>query len=160
MVRSLHYVNFRAPWPFVKKGQKGWRKVGPVVQEKIVWPSPDKEFPELNPKLYGHDKNPPQLHSEFLVSNSYSLCFSDYTNVKAVGYTDPETKKFVMVKEMVPELIVPDLSTFVLKPYVSYKVDVEIEKRSFLPLYTCPVTFFILDDLHTKCLSKREEVKS
>jgi hypothetical protein len=30
---------------------------------------------------------------------------------------------------MVPELVVPDLKGFELKPYVSYKTDVEIEKR-------------------------------
>jgi hypothetical protein len=30
---------------------------------------------------------------------------------------------------MVPEMIVPDLTNFELKPYVSYRTDVEIEKR-------------------------------
>jgi hypothetical protein len=30
---------------------------------------------------------------------------------------------------MVPELIVPDLSGFKLKPYVSYKTEIEIKKR-------------------------------
>jgi hypothetical protein len=33
---------------------------------------------------------------------------------------------------MVPELIVPDLKGFNLKPYVSYKTDVEIAKRFYL----------------------------
>ena len=45
------------------------------------------------------------------------------------GYTDPQTGKFVLVKEMVPELVVPDLTGFELKPYVSFRTDVEIEKR-------------------------------
>lgn len=30
---------------------------------------------------------------------------------------------------MCPELIVPDLTGFELKPYVSYRTDIEIEKR-------------------------------
>lgn len=58
----------------------------------------------------------------------------DYTGVQPVGYHDEKTGKFVIVKEMVPELVVPDLSKFKLKPYVSYRTDTEIEKRkkSFL----------------------------
>jgi large subunit ribosomal protein L41 len=54
---------------------------------------------------------------------------SDYTHVNPVGYTDPVTKKFVRVKEMVSEMIVPDLDGFELKPYVSFRTDVEIEKK-------------------------------
>jgi hypothetical protein len=57
------------------------------------------------------------------------LQISDYNNVKPYGYTDPVTEEFVIVKEMVPEMIVPDLSKFALKPYVSHKADIEIEKR-------------------------------
>ncbi|XP_007945177.1 39S ribosomal protein L41, mitochondrial [Orycteropus afer afer] len=38
------------------------------------------------------------------------------TGVRAPG------GKFVVIKEMVPELVVPDLSGFRLKPYVSYRV--------------------------------------
>jgi|EndMetStandDraft_8_1072994.scaffolds.fasta_scaffold888990_1 hypothetical protein len=64
MVRSVHYINFRTPWAFVKKGAKGWRKIGPVLEEKPAWPSRDREFPELNPKLY--KKNPKELHSKLL----------------------------------------------------------------------------------------------
>uniref|UniRef100_A0A914M3M0 39S ribosomal protein L41, mitochondrial n=1 Tax=Meloidogyne incognita TaxID=6306 RepID=A0A914M3M0_MELIC len=30
---------------------------------------------------------------------------------------------------MIPELIVPDLTGFPLRPYVSYRTDIEIEKR-------------------------------
>lgn len=39
------------------------------------------------------------------------------------------TKKFTVVKEMQCEIIVPNLDNFKLKPYVSYKTDIEIEKR-------------------------------
>lgn len=46
-----------------------------------------------------------------------------------VGYTDPNSGKFVKVKEMIPELVVPDLTGFELGPYVSFRTDVEIEKR-------------------------------
>jgi hypothetical protein len=65
MVRSLNPLHFRPPWPFIKKGSMGWRKIGPVKREKIVWPSQNREFPELNPKLYG--KNPKELHSLFSI---------------------------------------------------------------------------------------------
>ncbi|KAM6169304.1 large ribosomal subunit protein mL41 [Rhynchocyon petersi] len=37
------------------------------------------------------------------------------TGVRAPG------RKFVMIKEMVPEFVVPDLTGFKLKPYVSYR---------------------------------------
>lgn len=55
----------------------------------------------------------------------------DYTKVAPTGYKDPATGKFVSVPEMIPELVVPDLSGFELKPYVSFRTDVEIEKRFF-----------------------------
>lgn len=37
------------------------------------------------------------------------------------GYYDKDGN-FVLVKEMIPEFVVPDLTDFKLKPYVSYKV--------------------------------------
>lgn len=70
MVRLLYYATFRAPWALVKKGPKGWRKIGPVLQEKVTWPSRNREFPELNPKWYG--TNPKQLHSKF---NSFTSLY-------------------------------------------------------------------------------------
>uniref|UniRef100_A0A1I7YB11 39S ribosomal protein L41, mitochondrial n=1 Tax=Steinernema glaseri TaxID=37863 RepID=A0A1I7YB11_9BILA len=112
-VRSLHSNYFRAPWPFVKKGAIGQRKIGPVVFEKHKWPGQDREFPELNPKF--QKLNPEELHR--------------YTGVQPVGYKDPITGEFVKVPEMIPEIVVPDLAGFQLKPYVSYRTDVEIEKR-------------------------------
>ncbi|CAG7835254.1 unnamed protein product [Allacma fusca] len=42
-----------------------------------------------------------------------------HTDVKPVGYF--YGKKFVVVPEMIPELVVPDLKDFKLKPYVSYR---------------------------------------
>ena len=53
----------------------------------------------------------------------------DYTHVQEEGYEDPETGEYVVVKEMQAELVVPDLTNFKLRPYVSFKTDVEIEKR-------------------------------
>lgn len=129
MVRSLHYRQFLAPWPFNKRGQKGWRKIGPVLEEKPTWPSAQREFPELNPKWGGHNHEELQSKLFNLTFSQIFSSFSDYTGVKTVGYRDPDTKKFVTIKEMVPELIVPDLTGFTLKPYVSYKTDLEIDKR-------------------------------
>ncbi|KAK0429324.1 hypothetical protein QR680_011320 [Steinernema hermaphroditum] len=91
----------------------GQRKIEPMVSEKHKWPGQNREFPELNPKF--RKLNPETLHG--------------YTGVQPVGYNDPVTGEFVKVAEMTPELVVPDLSGFQLGPYVSYKSDVEIEKR-------------------------------
>lgn len=45
-----------------------------------------------------------------------------HRGVQMPGYLDPNTKEFVFVEEMVPEIIVPDMSNCELKPYVSYNV--------------------------------------
>ncbi|MFH4982629.1 hypothetical protein AB6A40_009338 [Gnathostoma spinigerum] len=112
-VRSLHAAFFRPPWPFVKTGARGQRKIGPFVVEKHKYPGQNREFPELSPKF--QKLNPPQLRN--------------YTEVQPIGYIHPVTGKHVTVPEMVPELVVPDLTAFKLRPYVSFKVDPEIEKR-------------------------------
>ena len=47
------------------------------------------------------------------------------------GYIDPKTKKFVFVKEMVPEIIVPDLKNCEVKLIcVYFKLSVNI--RAFM----------------------------
>ncbi|XP_075041526.1 large ribosomal subunit protein mL41 [Mixophyes fleayi] len=46
--------------------------------------------------------------------------FNRGRGAKRVGYLT-SNKKFVKVKEMVPEFLVPDLTGFKLKPYVSYR---------------------------------------
>lgn len=112
-IRSLRPHEFRAPWPFVKKGAFGQRKIGPFVYEKHKIPGQRREFPELSPK-YQH-LNPPEL--------------ADYTGVQPNGYVDATTGKYIVVKEACAELVVPDLTGFNLGPYVSFKTDVEIEKR-------------------------------
>lgn len=61
------------------------------------------------------------------------LNFSDYTGVQPNGYVDPNSGEFVVVKEACAELVVPDLTDFKLRPYVSFKTDVRIEER-FLSL--------------------------
>uniref|UniRef100_A0A915EAZ1 39S ribosomal protein L41, mitochondrial n=1 Tax=Ditylenchus dipsaci TaxID=166011 RepID=A0A915EAZ1_9BILA len=113
MVRSEAGRYFKAAWPFVKKGNFGHRKIGPMTFEKIKWPGQNKEFPEFNPKHQGI--NPKELKR--------------YTMVQPTGYEDPVSGSYVHVPEMVPELVVPDLTGCELKPYVSFRTDVEIEKR-------------------------------
>lgn len=44
-----------------------------------------------------------------------------------IGYKIDD--RFVMVPEMIPELIVPSLEGFTLKPYVSYKVEMFTEPQ-------------------------------
>ncbi|CCD61937.1 Large ribosomal subunit protein mL41 [Caenorhabditis elegans] len=112
-VRSLNSTNFPAPWPFVKKGAFGQRKIGPMNYEKFKWPGQNREFPELSPKF--QKLNPKELHR--------------YTGVQADGFHDEKTGEFVPVKEMRSELVVPNLDGFKLRPYVSYRTDVQIEKR-------------------------------
>jgi hypothetical protein len=124
-VRSLNQHYFRAPWPFVKMGARGQRKVGPIWFERYEFPGQQNEFPELSPKNY--IENPPQRNPQ-PVRNPPEL--HDYTGCQPTGYVDPVTKKFVHVAEMVPELIVPDFRTnFKLLPYVSYRTDAEKAKR-------------------------------
>uniref|UniRef100_A0A915PF65 39S ribosomal protein L41, mitochondrial n=1 Tax=Setaria digitata TaxID=48799 RepID=A0A915PF65_9BILA len=111
-VRSLNPHYFRPPWPIFSKAQ-GWRKRGPIIYERHQLPGQDHEYPELSPKF--KKENPKELHH--------------YTGVQDVGFVDPVTERFVHVEEMYPELIVPDLRGFRLRPYVSYRTDSEIEKR-------------------------------
>uniref|UniRef100_A0AC34R6Y3 Mitochondrial ribosomal protein L41 n=1 Tax=Panagrolaimus sp. JU765 TaxID=591449 RepID=A0AC34R6Y3_9BILA len=111
-VRSLNHYFFRAPWPFIKNRTTGLRKIGPVRHEKDKYPGQHREFPEISPLFTTPTEtgNDPRLQ--------------DYLEVVPTGYTDPKT-----VKEMMPELVVPDLTGFDLKPYVSFRTDIEIEKR-------------------------------
>ncbi|KAJ3659302.1 hypothetical protein Zmor_010998 [Zophobas morio] len=44
----------------------------------------------------------------------------DKRGVRDIGYNDQDGK-FVLIPEKVPEIIVPDLKDFPLKPYVSYR---------------------------------------
>ncbi|CAF1555709.1 unnamed protein product [Rotaria magnacalcarata] len=54
-----------------------------------------------------------------------------HRGVQMPGYFDHQTAKFVYVEEMEPELVVPDLTDFKLKPYVSYDVT-DIKQGQFL----------------------------
>lgn len=111
-VRSLNPHHFRPPWPIFSKAQ-GWRKRGPSVHERHQYPGQDHEFPEMSPKF--KKENPKELWH--------------YTGTRDVGFIDPVTEKFIPVEEMRPELVVPDLRGFQLRPYVSYRTDFEIEKK-------------------------------
>ncbi|XP_046338855.2 39S ribosomal protein L41, mitochondrial-like [Haliotis rufescens] len=42
--------------------------------------------------------------------------------VPPTGFQDPQIGRYRNVPEMIPEFVVPDLTDFKLKPYVSYKV--------------------------------------
>ncbi|XP_035234063.1 39S ribosomal protein L41, mitochondrial-like [Stegodyphus dumicola] len=55
----------------------------------------------------------------------------DLRGMRLPGYYD-ENKKLVKVPEMVPELVVPDLTGFHLKPYVSYRTE-DIVQEKFMP---------------------------
>ncbi|KAG6455086.1 39S ribosomal protein L41, mitochondrial [Manduca sexta] len=64
------------------------------------------------------NKRGSRIHKNQQISENRQLEV-DHRGVRAVGYT--LDGKFVTVPEMIPELIVPDLKDFRLKPYVSYK---------------------------------------
>ncbi|RMZ93215.1 39S ribosomal mitochondrial [Brachionus plicatilis] len=53
-----------------------------------------------------------------------------HRGVQIPGFIDPKTKEFIFVEEMVPEIVVPDLTDFQLKPYVPYNVK-EIKNTVF-----------------------------
>lgn len=63
------------------------------------------------------------LDNEF----NYPVC-RDTMGIRWPGYWFK--KKFVYVKEMEPELIVPDLTGFELKPYVSYRTE-QVDTKPF-----------------------------
>jgi len=54
-----------------------------------------------------------------------------HRGVQMAGYMDHQTGKYIHVDDMEPELVVPDLTDFNLKPYVSYNVT-EIKQDQFL----------------------------
>lgn len=57
---------------------------------------------------------------------------------------------FVFVKEMIPEFVVPDLTDFKLKPYVSYKVsDVTKSKFTARHLFNSTYAKIITDDFNS-----------
>lgn len=69
-----------------------------------------------------------KLSKELLeVEYNYPVC-RDTMGIRWPGYWFK--KKFVYVKEMEPELVVPDLEGFDLKPYVSYRAQ-EINNEAF-----------------------------
>jgi len=92
-----------------------------VVDEK-------REFTDLNPDYTGPMAKTPD-RGAFTTSDENLSNMWGFVRPHPVGYTDPNSGKFVRVKEMIPELVVPDLTGFELGPYVSFRTDVEIEKR-------------------------------
>lgn len=73
---------------------------------------------------FEHYKMPQELlDNEF----NYPIC-RDTMGIRWPGYWF--RRKFVYVKEMEPELVVPDLTDFKLKPYVSYKTE-EVDTPPF-----------------------------
>lgn len=53
--------------------------------------------------------------------NKDKLEYMELRGIKFPGFVD-KRDKFVEVPEMIPDIVVPDLTDFKLKPYVSYKV--------------------------------------
>jgi hypothetical protein len=52
------------------------------------------------------------------------------------GYIDPETKRFIFIKEMVPEIVVPDLTDFdVICFFFLFKYHLIIKSTTFSLMY-------------------------
>lgn len=82
----------------------------------------------FNPKVYpvtAKHVGPKKLGGSEAIQEKVALHV-----VQPVGYDHPVRKRFVTVKEMVPEFIVPDLTDFKLKPYVPYNAP-EINQSKF-----------------------------
>ncbi|XP_075980205.1 mitochondrial ribosomal protein L41 [Anticarsia gemmatalis] len=72
------------------------------------------------------NKRGSQIHKQQQMSASRELEI-DKRGVRDTGYY--QNGRFVTVPEMIPELIVPDLKDFDLKPYVSYRADDVIQSE-------------------------------
>ncbi|CAG2100501.1 unnamed protein product [Medioppia subpectinata] len=116
--------------PFVSTGQtiagRLAAKVGPCVEYRSVKALHTscclsgkrnfRKFPIPNQRTqFEHNKLPARL-----MNREYDYPVSrDTLHVKYPGFWF--RKEFVYVKEMEPQLVVPDLKDFPLKPYVSYR---------------------------------------
>ncbi|XP_013140856.1 PREDICTED: 39S ribosomal protein L41, mitochondrial [Papilio polytes] len=72
------------------------------------------------------NKRGSRIHKEQQMSEKRELEI-DKRGVRDVGYY--MNGKFVKIPEMIPEIIVPDLTDFKLKPYVSYKAEDVIQSE-------------------------------
>ncbi|KAL5020231.1 hypothetical protein ScPMuIL_003123 [Solemya velum] len=78
--------------------------------------------------------------------------------VQPTGLIDPITKKFRNIPEMIPEFIVPDLTDFKLKPYVSYNVtDIVQSKFTARDLFNACYAPKIIEDFKAGKLIVDEE---
>lgn len=75
------------------------------------------------PKYYNPNKRGERLFKEAQKDPTYDIPH-DPRGTRPTGYY--EGNKWISVPEMIPELIVPSLENFALKPYVTYKA---IEKK-------------------------------
>lgn len=93
---------------------------------------------------FEHYKLPKELlENEY----NYPVC-RDTMGIRWPGYWFK--KKFVYVKEMEPELVVPDLEGFELKPYVSYKAeDVETKPLTAKDLFDHVYADQMIEDFST-----------
>lgn len=80
--------------------------------------------------------------------------------VRPTGYKD-EHGEFVEVPEQIPQLVVPDLTGFTLKPYVSYRTP-KIVQSEFTAedLFNAVYAKKIIDDWNTKQLNEDGTPKS
>ncbi|KAG8184663.1 hypothetical protein JTE90_012148 [Oedothorax gibbosus] len=85
-------------------------------------------------KFLYHTRGTPLDH-EYYKENPQLV---DLRGMRPAGYY--EGKKFVHVPEMIPELVVPDLTGFTLKPYVSYRA-ADIEQEKFTPEHLYHATY-------------------
>lgn len=90
---------------------------------------------------FEHHKLPQELlDNEY----NYPVC-RDTMGIKWPGYWFK--RKFVYVKEMEPELIVPDLEDFSLKPYVSHATeDITVKEFTAKDLFLAVYANQIIDD--------------
>ena len=78
--------------------------------------------------------------------------------VQEIGVKLASTGKYVVIPEMIPELVVPDLKDFPLKPYVSFRVpDVTEPALTARDLYDAVYGRKLKDDFETGALEKELE---
>uniref|UniRef100_A0A915KHW3 Trafficking protein particle complex subunit n=1 Tax=Romanomermis culicivorax TaxID=13658 RepID=A0A915KHW3_ROMCU len=111
-VRTMNSAYFKSPFSFFHR-RKGIQSVGPVYDSRWDWPTKKSGHNVISPK-YGTRKQKNRRE------------FRDYTGCQPTGYVD-KTGKFIVVPEMIPEIVAPDLTNFELKPYVSFRYTGENE---------------------------------
>ncbi|KAK7105738.1 large ribosomal subunit protein mL41-like [Littorina saxatilis] len=109
----------------------------------------DKRFPVTGKHGGPRRKGGSQTMEKFLAVH----------NVQPAGYIDKKKGRYTNVPEMIPDFVVPDLTGFELKPYVSYKAsEIQQTKMTARDLFQATYAAELQKDINEgKVVIKDEE---